>query len=255
MPGRMLGTNLVNPSLLLTGRRPQRVAQQMEGIAMVNSVAKRSTSAIKRLRCRDISKIAFAAFLVTAQFAVAKDLPPLPIPTAEQLQKGRDLLEKIAYVMENIPLTDEVAVMKAFGFVDLYTRDYPTNRYVQPVRKNGGNTLPAELAGAGLENISMNPWVRSPSVKWTAVLSGRFAIQDVCVSIDDVKRRFDSLSKKIRVEPVIKSHPIPEPKRLNDVPSLVFEGLPSNFSPFSKVSFAFEYQTCADRFTFIYEAN
>lgn len=206
-------------------------------------------------RRRDISTIAFVACMFTAPFAVAKDLPPLPIPTEEQLQKGRDLLEKIAYVMQNIPLTDEVAVMKEFGFIDLYTRDYPTHRDVGPKGKGGWNTLPAELAGTGFAYIELNPWVRSPRINRSAMLSAGFAAEEACITLEDVKRKFTPLAKKTSVELVIYSHPYPEPKRLNDVPSLSFQGLPSKFSAISSAAFTFEYQTCAKRFGFIYQSN
>lgn len=199
--------------------------------------------------------LTLAGWFAVPLSAHSKDLPPLPIPTEEQLQKGRALLEKIAFVMENIPLTDEVAVMKEFGFIDLYSRDYPTHRDVGPKGKGGWNTVPAELAGTGFASIRLQPWVKSPRVNRTAMLGGRIAVDEVCISLNDVKRKFSLLANKTVVTPVIYSHPVPEPKPLNDVPSLSFEGLPSKFAPISGASFTFENQTCATYFGFIYQAN
>jgi hypothetical protein len=44
--------------------------------------------------------------------------PPLPLPTPEQLQRGRELLKTIHRVVTQMPLTDANApsVLKAFGF-------------------------------------------------------------------------------------------------------------------------------------------
>ena len=199
--------------------------------------------------------VTLAGWFAVPLSAHSKDLPPLPIPTEERLQKGRALLEKIAFVMENIPLTDEVAVMKEFGFIDLYTRDFSDHRNVGPRGKNGTTMLPAELAGTGFASIGLQPWVKSPRINRSALLDGRFAVDEACVSLNDVKRKFSPLAKKTSVEPVIYSHPVAEPNRLNDIPRLLFEGLPSKFAPISLASFTFEYQTCANAFGFIYQAN
>jgi hypothetical protein len=76
-------------------------------------------------------------------------LPPLPPPTAAQLERGRELLDKIAYVAAKVPLTDAAAVLAVFGFTDLHTTEYPTYTGVKPKGKSGGGSQPQDLVGTG----------------------------------------------------------------------------------------------------------
>jgi hypothetical protein len=94
-----------------------------------------------------------------------KTLPPLPLPTAAQLERGRALLEKIGYVVANVPLTDAAAVLAVFGFTDLFTKEYPTYIGVGPKGKSGGFSQPRDLVGTGWAAIEVRPRIEKPTGK------------------------------------------------------------------------------------------
>ncbi|ACV35212.1 hypothetical protein CAP2UW1_1915 [Candidatus Accumulibacter phosphatis] len=103
-------------------------------------------------------------------------LPPLPPPTAAQLERGRELLDKIAYVAAKVPLTDAAAVLAVFGFTDLHTREYPTYTGVQPKGQDGGGSQPKDLVGTGLADIEVRPRIRWPTGRTGALFDGRLSL-------------------------------------------------------------------------------
>jgi hypothetical protein len=188
-------------------------------------------------------------------------LPPLPPPTVEQFKKGRELLDKIVYVIENVPLSDEVAVMKVFGFTDLYAWESPGNTKYSPYRdvgpkgKHGGFTLPDELVGTGLTFVRVQPWIRSPNNKESANLHGSFSTVEVCVSIDDVRTMFKAKSKISQSYSVTDIHPTARPPRLHQTGHLQFTDVTAFRATQASALFTFEYQQCAKSFGISYRNN
>jgi hypothetical protein len=182
-------------------------------------------------------------------------LPPLPPPTAEQLRKGREMLDKIIYVINEVSLSDEVAVMKVFGFTDLYAREYPTHKDVGPKGKRGGFTLPEDLIGTGFSFIHVLPWIKSPKLNSAARFSGSINADEACISIDDIRSAFISKAKKNQSILITDIHPTRRPPRLHEVGHLSFEDLQTSNSAHASAIFTFEYQLCAKGFGISYSKN
>lgn len=178
------------------------------------------------------------------------ELPPRPPPTEAQLQRGRELLEKIAYVIQNVPITDAPAVLKVFGFNESVQQEYPTNVYVVP--KGPTEDASADMQGSGFEDLSVNPWIGNPRHTIVAWLSGRIARSEACLTVADVRRVLEPISASVASERILDIHPIQRPPPLNDIGHLFFTQVRTPFSPLAGASFLFEYQACAQRFGFTY---
>lgn len=113
-----------------------------------------------------------------------------PPPTEAQLKLGCDLLNKIAYVVENVPLHDAAAVMKVFGFSNLYTAVAPTYVRLEPVGRTTRTAQPLDLTGTGFTYINVDPSVRSKKVHYSAGASARFNPKEACISLNAVRARF-----------------------------------------------------------------
>ncbi|MBL8398783.1 MAG: hypothetical protein JNL84_11685 [Candidatus Accumulibacter sp.] len=176
-------------------------------------------------------------------------LPPLPPPTAAQLERGRELLDKIVYVAGHVPLTDAAAVLEVFGFSDLRTIVFPKYTSVAPKGKGGESAIPQELLGTGFDSIEVRSrmLVLPPQV-W-AWLGGRFSLTETCVSIDAVRELFTPLASKVESRRILDIHPVPRPKPLHSTGDLAFSLIQHPFSRSAVISFRFEYQTCATRFS------
>lgn len=178
--------------------------------------------------------------------------PVLPQPTEDQLKRGRDFLDKISYIIENVSLRDAAAVMKVFGFSNLDTAIYPTYVRVQPVRSVISKAASLEyLAGTGFEAISVDPLVRSKSRTTEAVANARFDLTMVCVSIDDVRARFGHVAN-IRSEPT-RLPPGPRPRDVHETGYLTFEPLQTPEGMIGRLGFKFDYQVCAKGYAFAYD--
>ena len=192
----------------------------------------------------------FAPSLTNAQTQEG-ELPALPLPTEAQLQRGRELLDKIAYVIDTVPLTNAEAVLKVFGFTELITREQTTYTYVQPRAKNGGQVLPADLVGTGWTQIQVDP-VRT-STQYSSVFSGRFSSNETCIHIDEVRQRFASRALETTSSHMRYLHPNPRPPMQHNIGHLVFFLGENLFAKRAAITFTFEYQWCAKSFSFSYK--
>lgn len=177
--------------------------------------------------------------------------PVLAPPTEDQLKRGRDFLDKISYIIENVSLRDAAAVMKVFGFSSLDTVVHPANVRVQPVGSVSKAASPEDLAGTGFAYISVDPLVRSKSRTTEAVTNARFDLTMVCVSIDDVRARFGHVAN-IRAEPT-RLPPGPRPRDVHDTGYLTFEPLQTPEGMIGRLGFGFDYQVCAKDYAFAYD--
>jgi hypothetical protein len=180
------------------------------------------------------------------------ELPPLPPPTEEQLQRGRELLDKIVYVIANVPLTDAAAVLKVFGFTELSIKEYATHADVGPKGKASQFARTEELAGTGFSYIRAQPWINDPSTNSTSWLSATVVPEEICVSIDEVRRVLGPISSSMRSSRIVDVHPIERPTPLHGSGHLGFLRLKNPRELEAGITFTFEYQTCARNFNFSY---
>lgn len=193
---------------------------------------------------------------VTQQWpsALGKQLAPLPPPTEEQLKRGREILDKISFVAANVPLTDSEAVMKIFGFDSLYTWTYPTYVRKQPRAKNGAKALPEDLKGSGFTYLSTDPWASDAKDSFKASLNGALNKDEACISIDDVRRRFNS-GTNMTADLIVDIHPVDRPKAVQGIGHLSFDPIQTFDGFVGGITFTFEYQACANSFGFAYKIN
>lgn len=180
--------------------------------------------------------------------------PPLAPPTEAQLERGRELLDKIIHVIRNVPLQDSAAVLGTFGFTELETFIHPTNTYVTPKSTVTRSEIPAELLGTGFRSIENTPLVRSSKSDWLAYFGGAFNRAEACISIDDVQRRFADAAVK-RSRPVWVIDRFRSPPRAHNAGILTFQPLATPAGSIGRIAFDFDYQTCADSFGFSYLKN
>jgi hypothetical protein len=180
------------------------------------------------------------------------ELPPLPPPTEQQLQRGREMLDKIVYVIANVPLTDAAATLKVFGFTDLRTKEYPTHADVGPKGKDSDFLSGPELKGTGLTDVTVQPWIKDPRINVTSWLNATVATEEACISIDAVRRMFGPMTSKMHSDRIVTSHPVQRPKPLHGIGIISFAPLHNPMNSEASITFAFEYQICADRFNFAY---
>ncbi len=187
-----------------------------------------------------------------ASFHQSDEIPPLPLPTEAQLQRGHELLDKIAHVITRVPLTDAPAVLKVFGFTELTTVEYPTHVWVRPKGKKSKFAQPEELLGTGLSELSVQPWVDGLHAGIVASFSGTFVRAETCITMDDVRRVLEPLATTVTSERIRDIHPVQRPKPLHKTGHLVFTGVQTPFNQNAGASFRFEYQACAKSFGFAY---
>lgn len=183
---------------------------------------------------------------------ILDSLPPLPPPTEQQLQRGRELLDKIVYVVENVPLTDAAAVMKVFGFVDLRTETYPTHVWVGPKGKSSNFAQPNDLVGTGFDDISVQPNIYTAGDIAIARLSGRLGKDEACISIHDVRKTFESRASRWEDRHTFVAGFIERPRKAHRTDTLVFELSKTRVFDNGSISFRFTYQTCAASFGLVY---
>ena len=179
-------------------------------------------------------------------------LPPLPLPTEAQLQRGRELLDKIAYVITSVPLSDAPAVLKVFGFTELNRKEYPDHAWVGVKGHVGGFAQMQELAGTGLSDIVVQPWIDDPHFNLVARLFASFTRSETCVTMADTRRVLEPIASTITNELIRDIHPKQRPEPLHEIGGLTFSGLQTPFNPAAGITFTFEYQTCARSFGFGY---
>lgn len=182
-----------------------------------------------------------------------KTLPPLPLPTAAQLERGRALLDKIGYVVANVPLTDAAAVLAVFGFTDLFTKEYPTYIGVGPKGKSGGFSQPRDLVGTGWAAIEVRPRIEKPTGKRYALFFGRLSLDETCISIDMVREFVAPLASQVESAHILDIHPVLRPKALHTTGHLSARLTRHPFSAVAGLYFRFEYQTCATDFSFSHD--
>ncbi len=207
---------------------------------------------------RTAHRVAAAALSLALGVACAQEevpsppqtLPPLPLPTAAQLERGRDLLEKIGYVVANVPLTDAAAVLAVFGFTDLFTKEYPTYIGVGPKGKSGSFSQPRDLVGTGWADIEVRPKIEKPTGKRYALFFGRLSLDETCISIDMVREFLAPLASQIESARILDIHPVLRPKALHTTGRLSASLTRHPFSAVARLNFRFEYQTCATDFSF-----
>ncbi len=179
--------------------------------------------------------------------------PPLPPPSEEQVRRGRELIDKIAYVVAKVPLTDALAVLKVFGFSDIGFSEYPTYVRAAPKNKDGGYALPEALSGTGLLSINVVPLILDEKSDSSARLSMRFAVPEACVLLDDVRKIFAPKSQKISTLPVFYIDDMRLHKRSSDVGYLDFYFLDTPLGKNGTAEVMFDYEVCAKDFVFVYE--
>ena len=182
-------------------------------------------------------------------------LPQQAPPTEQQLALGRELLDKIAYVIGSVPFEDPVAVLGVFGFAEVSSTVRQTYTEFQPKGAQSGGAMPKDLLGTGLTHIRSDPLIVPDEGYEYATFSGfngRFNLDEACVLIDDVRRKFGN-AKNITVYPSIVapgaagygSRRQPLNRRDHDIGAISFDPVPTASGLLGGVSFAFDYQNCA----------
>lgn len=177
--------------------------------------------------------------------------PPLPAPTEAQLERGRELLGKIVHVIHNIPLQDSSAVLGVFGFKEFDTFVHPTHTRVTPKLTTTRAAIPVELLGTGFQSFSNIPLNRSPKSYSLASVGGVLNRAEACIAIDDVRLRFANVATT-RSGPVRIIDRFRWPPRKHNIGFLSFQPLDTPAGLIGTIRFEFDYQTCADSFTFSY---
>jgi hypothetical protein len=180
-----------------------------------------------------------------------QEISPLPAPTEKMLRRGDGVLGKIAFVGKNISLTQFQLVLAEFGFNEITSTAYPTTLLSQPRGPKGTIAKAEDLRGSGFTEISVNPWIDSSGVDFSARLSGKFDIETVCVSVDAVRKQFGSSAREIS-SLVVDIHPVLRPPSVNDIGHLLFKSAPAPGVATASVSFTFDYQACAKSFSYAY---
>lgn len=193
-----------------------------------------------------------ATLLCSAALAQQEPEPPLPLPTEAQLQRGRELLDKIVYVITSVPLSDAPAVLKVFGFTELNRKEYPDHAWVGVNGHVGDFAQMQELAGTGFSDIVVQPWIDDPHHDVVARFFADFALGETCVTMDDARRVLESIATAVTSKPMRYIHPVQRPKPLHETGGLSFFGLRTPLYPVASITFTFEYQTCAQSFGFTY---
>ena len=173
--------------------------------------------------------------------ALAQNMEPFQHPTDAQIQKGRDLVTKIARVLLTTPLSDEVAVMKAFGYQHLGFKDYPDHRVVYFKQKPGDILSPQDAMSEGLLSLSLQPWVKSQNDKTVASLSGNLDTATTCITLANAINRFGGTAKDVSTTRIVSTHPIVS-SFVNDIGYLHFSDIPIAFSAKAGIYFDFKYK-------------
>ncbi|MBL8416317.1 MAG: hypothetical protein JNM42_17950 [Propionivibrio sp.] len=231
----------------------QKKNPKPDGSMALTPMAEFSAWQTNRARPKRVALLCVATLICSTVLAQQEPDPPLPMPTEAQLQRGRELLDKIAYVITSVSLSDAPAVLKVFGFTELKQVEYPDHVWVRPKGKVFKFAQPDELAGTGFTAISVQPRIENPRPgAVVARFSARFALSETCVTMDDARRVLEPIATTITSEPIIVLDSGPRPKPLHETGGLTFSGLRTPFYPASGITFTFEYQTCAQSFGFAY---
>jgi hypothetical protein len=173
-------------------------------------------------------------------------------PTDAQLKLGQELLDKIAFVVENVPLQDAAAVMKIFGFTKLYTWTYPTYIRVQPIGRMTKSALPTDLEGTGFSYIHVDPWVQAEKYKRSAGVAAKFTESEACITVDAVRERFGGAINTVH-SPTFETCCIPNRPKVGDTDAISFGPLQTPRGMIGLIGFVFKYQSCARDFGFSYK--
>ena len=230
----------------------QKMSARPNSPMALTPMAERSARQTSRARRKRAAFLCVATLLCSTVLAQQEPDPPLPLPTEAQLQRGRELLDKIAYVITSVPLSDAPAVLKVFGFTELNRKEYPDHAWVGVKGKVFVFAQPDELAGTGFSHIVVQPWIDNPRHDVIARFFANFALSETCVTMDDARRVLEPLSTTVTSKPMRYIHPVQRPKPLHETGGLAFSGLRTPFNPAAGITFTFEYQTCAQRFGFAY---
>lgn len=187
--------------------------------------------------------------------SILDSLPPLPPPTEAQLRRGRELLDKIVYVVDNVPLTDAPAVLKVFGFTDLHVKEYPTHVDVVPRGREGGHYLTQDLRGTGFSSLTVNPQIKADNEPLTARFAGALVPEEVCIPIDEVRRIFTPKAARVSRGHHFVAGFVERPRRVHTTGYLSFLLTQNRFTPNASIAFSFDYQTCAARVSFSYRVT
>ena len=203
------------------------------------------------------------SFLLMSHGVHAQQSLPQGVPTEQaiaphtaevRLKLGRLLLEKLTYVLSNVSLHDSVTVLGAFGFAELVTKEYPTYTEVQPKGTRWATASPDDLIGTGWSFIRSDPAIRGKSHEFSgfAGMNGRFNLDEVCVSLADVRLRFDS-AENVTVFPSITApgdsdRVLQTPGhdwRENEVGAISFYPLSTPHGRIGMATFGFNHRECA----------
>ena len=66
-----------------------------------------------------VALLSGAPLLCRTALVQQKPDPPLPLPTESQLQRGRELCDKIVYGITSVPLSDAPAVLKVLSLIHI----------------------------------------------------------------------------------------------------------------------------------------
>ena len=205
-----------------------------------------------RARPKRVALLCVVTLLCSTALAQQEPDPPLPLPTEAQLQRGRELLDKIVYVITSVPLSDAPAVLKVFGFTELNRKEYSDHAWVGVKGHVGHFAQMEELAGTGFSHIDVQPWIDDPHLNLVARFSASFARSETCVTMDDARRVLEPIATTVTSKRIRDIHPVQRPKPLHETAGLAFSGLRTPFNPAAEITFRFEYQTCAQSFGFAY---
>lgn len=199
---------------------------------------------------RAVFLVSWVLWGVTAPAQPISDTPPLPPPTDEQLQKGRALLDKILYIVKNVPMSKPSAVFRVFGSdqVGVYPRKDPKK---SPDLTHVGITsydkaIREKWKEIGIRSVE----ILYPFDKTTDMdhLYLSFIPDEACVSYHDVRRLFWPISTRVS-NPIlgggISTQPMRTPPPVHEYRAMVIELERIVPEHQTLLHFSFDYQTCA----------
>jgi hypothetical protein len=174
--------------------------------------------------------------------------PPLDTPTEKQLEKGRALLEKIAFISANIPLTNAVSVMNFLGFTEFKEFEFPTYKRIYPKGKGTRQATVQELSDTGFLYITADPWAKEPNGLEYAALNATLNTKVACITVHDLYQLLPS-DGEVFIKEIVDVHPVARPPRLNNIGNMNYKILQGSKAPKVTIGLTFEYQLCAARFS------
>jgi hypothetical protein len=175
-------------------------------------------------------------------------LPPLP--TTAQLKKGRELIDKIAHVINNVPLTDGVAVMRQMGFENLLVKKFPDHISITANGKSSNIKNPSISVSVVIEDPWSVPSFEDPNHFSKARFTANIKNDLACIQIEDVISKFGTTYKE-SIKP-LRVHNAEELKKSQALYGLWYEKIPTPKGNIGGVNLVYEYQKCAKSFAIHY---